>query len=736
MKNIAKITIAACLLLGFSSCTDKFLDEVKKDAISSDYRETPEGLASLAESLYMQTRDFFYGYEYWAFVNTGADEFMIGGDGASEAYNTYDARLSSIVSGSANTQPLSMVWDVLYPWIANANTILNNGDRVMKGSPLYNETMGTAYFTRAFDYLTLVIQYGDIPLVLEAATKPEREYTRNPRKDVYAQIISDLEQAYQLLPEKPSMPNKYTKYVAAHYLAKAHLWRASEINDDFNSEFKSADLAECIKYADIVLAAHPLVKEFNDLFANFTAYDTDITENNTEIVYASSNTHESAIRGWHAGNSAASWYVTPYQNTFWFIARDVASGRSYQRMKATPRYVYNLYDLENDSRFWKSFKTTFAVNSSQEKAHKDYALNLPDGTKTTVGAYYDDTFSKYISGMYVINHPKYGQKYTLADVDIADNGKESLPKLTIKDYATDKYIPSIKALVAYDDNGKAIATSFTPNKNAVFTMLNKYLDGALHNYNEQRGWRDFIWARSAEDLFFKAEALIRQGKYDEGIAVLKPLRDRAQYKAGEARDEYHDGGQAFETSLYRSTIAAYTNRSSFYPRNSYFYSIGGWDKGEAYRQSINAKPSVLPVVTSSNYPEQDEFIMQELAKVNPKYASDAYTRAMCYLLNEKSREMYGEFLRWPDLARTKTIEDRLYFNDQSWSKNSKDFIGNSAQYTDASHPTVNYVTENGGNFNKSKHYVRPIPQNFLDLIYKNGKPLSTEEKQALQNPGY
>ena len=758
MKNIFRIlTIVAAagvLAVSVSSCGEKFINEIQRTKVDSSYLDTPEGLYSMSQSLYLQFRAMYYT-ESWPFTNAGTDEFMIGGDGASEAYNTYDSRYAARVQGSANTANSAFFWNMMYTWLNRANKIIDKAD-VLEGYAKKDEVLGTAFFLRGFDYLFLVNQHGDIPLVLHASTEPEREYGRDPRKDVYDQIFIDLENAYKMLPNKGDLDGKLDKSVAAHYLAQAHLWRASECNDDWNSSFKTQDLQDVIKYADIVIAAHPLVANYEDLYANYTKNGASTTEKNSEIILKASHTVDTTERGnSNNGTMTLCWFVMPYQNAFsGFMDRDVAGGRSYQRLKNTPKYTYFIYDLKNDSRFWKSFKTTWAINKISTDHKKPFDYKLKDGTPIYMDEYFgkhntaDVTFSKYLGGMYIINREEYGQKFLTEDIDISYSTKGH-KLFKIKDYNTGKYIPDVKALLTYGsaDAAKPENTSMNPNKDGQFTMLSKYLDGDVDKYNLAQGFRDQVIARSAEDYFFKAEALIRQGKIDEGIAVLKPLRDRAQFKAGEERDKYRDGGMAFETSSYRSSISAYTNRSVVYGRSSYFYSVGGWDKDQAYRDAINAEASVLPVVTSGNYPPEDEYVMNFLAETNPKYKSDAYTRAMCYLLNEKSREMYGEFLRYNDLVRTRTLEDRLRFNDQAWSEDMTDILGHTgnkvtkSQKDDDGKPIDDgdidtYRSPNGGNFRKDKHYLRPIPQDFLEKITKDGHPLTQDEINEMQNPGY
>lgn len=84
-----------------------------------------------------------------------------------------------------------------------------------------------------------------------------------------------------------------------------------------------------------------------------------------------------------------------------------------------------------------------------------------------------------------------------------------------------------------------------------------------------------------------------------------------------------------------------------------------------------------------------------------------------YILDERSREFWGEGYRWFDLVRT-----------QKWGERATTYHIAGSGYTDKDLQTFKRDIPAG-------YYLRPIPQSQLD-----GMIMSKEEKEAYQNPAY
>ena len=154
----------------------------------------------------------------------GVDEFT-DANNTMPAWNHYSQDLNSSENGA--NQPM---WDNYYGLVEPANIIISNMPQYYnQSSATYNTRLGEGYFLRAYAYFELVKQFGGVPLKLTPSTSAETYFTRNSEEEIYAQIIADLEEAYRLLPQKGEATGRITKYAAAHFLAKAHLFRASEL---------------------------------------------------------------------------------------------------------------------------------------------------------------------------------------------------------------------------------------------------------------------------------------------------------------------------------------------------------------------------------------------------------------------------------------------------------------------------------------------------------------------------
>jgi hypothetical protein len=649
VKLIVNIFLFAGLVM-MASCKKDFLDEELTTARNADFFKTDEGITQLATGTYYQVFDLPFVTE-WPFCtqNYGVDEFMTGGDVSNGVWNNYDGGFRSTVTiNNTNTALPNQQWDNLYVGIGDANLLIANATASASTSDAIKKTaLGEGYFLRAYCYLRLVSQYGAVPLKTEPSTSVEREFTRTSPEGICKQVIDDFKQAYNLLPNT-NTPAKITKDAAAHYLAKAYLFRSSEINDSWNSATKAADLAAIVPLCDEVIARHPLTPNFATLW-NYTGPD-GANEKLTELILSAQFTADVSTSG---SNQQHLYWAGRYDDLLQ-MQRDVTGDRPFSRLQ-TNYYMYRVYDQVNDSRFWKSFRTKGRVN----KAAGTYYVNGDLGI------------------LYVINQPG-DTRFSAAVL----NDVVTYPK-------TGKTIPNV--YVAYPAGR---TTNGALDKDPRFPSLSKHMDGSRIGFNEVRGLRDLNLARSAETYLMAAEAKIRlakagTGTYTDALPYINTVRARAQFVSGEDRAAYYDGGGA----LGASTSGQNPNINSFIAENSYY---------ESNNIPVTTAASASLAITNINaLPAGDEYVITTLG------ITGTYDRMLALILNERSRELAGEYKRWEDLSRTKTLVARVKAFNPKAADNVRDI-----------------------------HLLRPIPQTYLDGIQINGRALTADEKQAEQNPGY
>lgn len=644
--------IALMLAIG-GACKKSFLDESIITAKTTQDYVTTTGLDGLATGMYQNLR-FHFNYE-WAYTTTnyGVDEFTVGGDATYQMWNSYDLNLNSTTSDAKS------VWDNMYGGINSANILIKNVPLYYDGANK-NTRLGEGYFMRAFNYFKLLNQYGGVPLQLEPSETVVFEFPRNTVPEVYDQILSDMKQAYDLLPATPAQRGRITKWAAAHYLARIYLFRASEANNSWNSSTKMADLDNVIKYGTEVInnSGHKLATNFSDLW-NYTG-PNGANETNAEIILSAQFSDNVATQGRY-GNQTHLYYPAIYQNLPGMV-RDIAGGREFQRLRSTD-YAVDVYDRVNDSRFWKSFKTRYLCNNPNGAPKWDtaHAPSLALAGKARFSGGQE-------SILYIVNDAG-DTRYT------ADNINYRPPHMFVRYFSGEA--PSYQGV-----HGNYAASRYVG--------LSKFADGSRADVASAFGRRDGILARLADTYLMVAEAYGRKGQYADALPFINALRDRAAYKAGEDRSAYVDGGVAYKTNTAANT-AVYVSYS---------------DKNTYYESNNNMAVTTASTLTALHINSVNDILGSTREFYDKLNAGSDADKFLTFILNERSRELMGELLRWEDLTRTKTLVARC------------------AAFNSAAKPSA------------TKDYLRPIPQGFLDVIKTNGQPLTAAEKQAYQNPGW
>lgn len=512
MKHIFYYLLAG-LTLTTSGCSD-WLSEDDAPVMSYDYYETEEGVNSAIIAAYNFLRWGVGGERFDVITEMGTDLFTEGEDGSNrESFNKYATQLNPDVG------ILNEMWENHYKGISDANIGMQ---KILDSQTLLENVKKQSYaemqFMRAYLYFDLVQQFGRIPLVTEGSFEVRTDFKRASVADIYNQIISDLRNATENLPEKASVFGRATRYAAAHLLSKVYLTRGSAVTEARGQ--KSSDMDSTLYYAEMVINSGAY-----QLQGNFSSLWDPSNNGNSEVIFAIQFTSEPIYNG--DGNKQHLYWLSWYEDQPGML-RDKENGRPFRRHVATKKTMDDLFDRKHDSRFYKSFKWTYYANNVNTLP-KWEPLSY-DGT-----VYFTpDPAKGQIQGQLKFQHGDTSIWYTMEKTGMETNTNEMRKFRANYTYS---YFPRETHSIRY------------------FPALSKHLDPNRSSVAEEKGSREWVRMRLGETYLLAAEAAGRKGNLEKAAEYINLIRKRAAWADGETKDKQiwmFEGGKNDTESTFDS----------------------------------------------------------------------------------------------------------------------------------------------------------------------------------------
>ena len=361
--------------------------------------------------------------------------------------------------------------------------------------------------------------FGRIPLLTEGnVSEIKTDFKRASVADVYAFIISDLRQAYEVLPDVAMQADRgrATKWSAANLLSKVYLTRGSAIKDQRGQQ--PTDMDSTAYFAEAVINSGKFALD-SDYSMTF---DQDRQKVSSETIWGVEFTNDVLFNG-SEGNKMHLYWVPTYEKLPG-LQRDLQQGRAWKRMRPTPYLQTQLFDHLNDSRMYKMFSWVFYANKeSSIPVWKDKYYYVNENGEETGDLLYETPAE-------LVGKPKFA---------LGDTAAYFIPKYYgAKDYKG-AVIDKAKDRQMQLDIAKAPYTliPIDENTNHFFPCLKKWLDTQRPDMNYEQGGRNFVRMRLGETYLIAAEAYGRKGDFEKAASLINVVRKRAAYKEGEAKPQ-------------------------------------------------------------------------------------------------------------------------------------------------------------------------------------------------------
>ena len=239
-----------------TSCSD-FLDASNKSNVTAKQSfATKEGLNNLVNNAYQHLQNVYAAPLFTSCFSAGTDMYADARNKMNEALNTYETLTPE------NTD-IKNLYTYLYAGIRAANSVSYYAQTAQVDDKTKGQLVGEARVLAAYEYYLLVNNFGGVPIMKDFLTTADTGYPKSSAAEVYAYIISELEDVIGKNVLQASTATKgggrISQETAKAILAKTYLSAAWDLN-------KQEYFSKAAALADEVIAGRKLTTPFAKLW--------------------------------------------------------------------------------------------------------------------------------------------------------------------------------------------------------------------------------------------------------------------------------------------------------------------------------------------------------------------------------------------------------------------------------------------------------------------------------------
>lgn len=351
------IFLVLVLVIAVVSCSDNFLSPEPQSFFSPDNIYTDEaGLRALVITMSKDVKSEHYHPHSPIVTEYASSDLGVPGPQNSRTVKDFPAVLTPSGDGGVMDFP-NRLFNLAYNSIRNANTLVSRVDNIEWEDEVdRNKLLAEAYFYRSYWFYRLVNAYGDVPFIGAEITGPKLDFNTHSRWTILDKIQQDMEWAIDWLPEAAA-PGQATRGAGNHLLTKISL-----ANLNFDNAISAA--------TEVIDGPYDLMKDRFGIDADNqeknVIWDLHRPDNindpaNTETIFSVIDRFEDP----DGARTSGSRLPRSYNPAWWHSrVRDSAGGtgtiadgpqydeffRGNAMIRATPYYLYEIWDYENDIR--------------------------------------------------------------------------------------------------------------------------------------------------------------------------------------------------------------------------------------------------------------------------------------------------------------------------------------------------------------------------------------------------